>query len=407
MTVQSIPLVPPHQFSVEGCKQLLTLQLPTLESLKGVDLDIGATEVRLLLPGSCDHLLIPLPKELHANPSPPTAKFSRKRGELTISWEVAGSPTDGLPVVENSSTHREAACAPEAETLPAADIEVDPEHECLELVQEEVEYVLKQFTVQKLKSIAAIGGASVLLSDFAVEGQANIKGDCCRFQASISFSWEVMDAFGGFLGSTGTGEVPDFTQNEVSPKVTIKASKNGSRLAQAAGDWMKSKGACLISECLNGKDIAATILSEWEPPEIEAPRVPLTQWSKTYLEEKIASLNVKLFGGSACATFSSPKVSGEVSTSTKGGKPDAAFQLRLECVWSITTVTCRGKSEGTLVVPQFTSEHGSESAEVQVEAGPGKKVSGQLLTGLRQMGVSAVRTALARYVQELQLQIKS
>jgi len=297
------------------------------------------------------------------------------------------------------------ACAPEAETLPAAAIEVQSEHECLELVQDEVEYVLKQFTVKKLKSIAAIGGASVLLSDFAVEGQASIKGDCCRFQASISFSWEVMDAFGGFLGSTGTGEVPVFTQDELSPKVTIKASKNGSRPAQAAGDWMKSKGACLISECLNGKDIAATILSEWEPPEVEAPKVPLTQWSKTYLEEKIASLNVKLFGGSACATFSSPKIFGEVSTSAKGGKPNAVFQLRLECMWSITTVT--GKSEGTLVVPEFTSEHGPESAEVQVEAGPGKKVSGQLLTGLRQMGVSAVRTVLARYMQELQLQIKS
>merc|ERR1711865_1180689 len=113
----------------------------------------------------------------------------------------------------------------------------------------------KQCTVSKLKCIAALGGASILLGSFAVSGKAFIKKEKCHFEAAVSFTWEVLDPFGGFLGATGTGQVVGFTQEQSSAKVTIKASPAGSAKAKAAGDWMKQKGAALISESLNGEEI--------------------------------------------------------------------------------------------------------------------------------------------------------
>jgi len=66
------------------------------------------------------------------------------------------------------------------------------------------------------------------------------------------------------------------------------------------------------------------------------------------------------------------------------------------------------QSEGTLVVPEFASVTSSDRVEVSVEATPGKKkASGQLLTGLRQTGVSAVRTLLSQFSNEVQLQVQS
>lgn len=162
---------------------------------------------------------------------------------------------------------------------------------------------------------------------------------------------------------------------------------------------------------LNGEELSAAALSEWKDTASstsspsKVPAVPLSEWTKTWLEEKLAALTVKLFGGSASASFAAPQVSGEVSSSMQEGRPVAAFLLRVECKWIIATST--GQSEGTLLIPEFTSEQGPEGSAVEVEASPGKKTSGQLLTALRQMGVSAVRTVLARFVSELQLQIKN
>jgi len=102
MTVHSSLAAPAHRFSTEGGKQLLTLELPALDSLQGVDLDIGSSEIRLLLPGSCEHMLIPLPSKVgHAGL--PTAKFSRKRRQLTVTWEASEVP-ETAPAAEGVKT---------------------------------------------------------------------------------------------------------------------------------------------------------------------------------------------------------------------------------------------------------------------------------------------------------------
>lgn len=395
----------------------MTLDLPSLESLHGVDLDIGITEVRLLLPGYSESLLIPLPPELPCSPGVPTAKFSRKRKQLTLTWEIAeGQPcAEVQPTASDTANGESGDCRTDVTTtLPEKKDSQREAYECLEMVQDEVEHILKQCTVTKLKAIAAIGGSSVLLSDFSVEGSANIKERCCDFRVRIWFKWEVLDAFGGFLGATGHGEVLDLTPDQASPKVVIKVSGGGSSIAKAAGEWMKRQGAGLVSESLNGQQLSVAILSAWddmvasEKSEAAAllEKKPLKEWAEEWFVQKLSGMNVKLFGGSAHATFASPKVSGEFSVSMQQGKPIVAFQVRLECSWTI--VMSGNQSEGTLVVPEFASVTGSDRVEVSVEATPGKKkASGQLLTGLRQTGVSAVRTLLAQFSNEVQLQVQS
>lgn len=424
MTVCSAPLAPNHEFSVVGNKQLLTLELPSLESLKGVDLDIGSKEIRLLLPGSCEHLEITLPPGLVGTLSIPVAKFSSKRRQLTVTWDLPTSPPgEVLPAERDTTTQMQAGdtaavvapqkCAASEGTSSSNEITNVAEQkcapakavDCLEEVEYEIEHALKQCTVSKLKSIASINGSSVLLSDFSVKGVANMEGGCCSFKVTIHFTWEVMDAFGGFLGATGTGEVSQFTQEQSLAVVTMKSSGRGSLPARTAGDWMKQQGARIVGECLNGHEISSVVASEWEEPETEAPTVPLTQWAEEWLQQKLSNLTVKLFGGSACANFVKPQISGDVSSSVQDGKPIPIFKLRVECAWNIVTAT--GQTEGTLLVPDFTPGQRGEGIAVDVEAAPGKKASGQLLTAFKQMGVSAVRSLLDRFSNELQLRIKS
>lgn len=414
MTVVSTPLVPSHRFSVEGDKRLLTLELPSLESLTGVDLDIGTAELRLLLPGSCEHVRIPLPVELPADAGVPTAKFSRKRGELTVIWEAVAAVTraDSKVAVTGSCNTLVENPLPETSTVPRAAKE-DEETECLEELEEEITHVLKQCTVSKLKSIAPLGGASVLLGDFAVVGETGINKRRCRFRVSVSFTWEVLDAFGGFLGARGSGKISDFTEEQALPDVTIRMSTSGNAQAKAAGEWMRRQGAVLISECLNGADICEAVLSDWEEaasdaaPETAAPldQEALTQWAQDWFDQHLANLTVKLFGGSASAAFANPRVSGEVAMLSQNGALAAVFQLRVECAWTIATAT--GQAEGTLLVAEFKSGHAPDDHTIHVEAAPGKKTSGQLLTAFRQTGVSAVRGLLARFVNELEVRTKS
>lgn len=426
MTVLSTSPAPQHRFSIDGGKQLLTLELPMLESLSGVDLDIGSTELRLLLPGSCKHVRIPIPSELGAHQGTPTAKFSRKRGQLTVTWALveAEPPTVSTPkLADNVKNVEEGSavnpnlpvghCVSEASVSSHAGDE--KEFECLEEVEEEIADALKQCTVRKLKDIASLGGARVLLSDFAVNGEAIIKKRCCEFKVSVTFTWEVLDAFGGFLGAKGGGQILGFTQDDSSPEVTIRASTSGSVQAKTAVEWMRRHGASLISESLIGKDVCEAVLSEWEDPATDAmletqpspnlDREALTQWAQEWLQQKLAALSVKLFGGSASAVFATPQVSGEVAMSVKDGLPVVAFQLRVECTWTICTTT--SKAEGTLVVPDFTTDRLHEDYAIHVDTMPGKKVSGQLLTAFRQTGVSAVRNVLARFASELEVHVGS
>merc|ERR1719334_1158834 len=68
-----------------------------------------------------------------------------------------------------------------------------------------------------------------------------------------------MDAFGGQLGARGSAEV-SLGHEELEPKVAVKMSSGGAAQARMVGDWMKRHGAKVISECLNGQDLAAAVL---------------------------------------------------------------------------------------------------------------------------------------------------
>merc|ERR1719353_1717723 len=111
---------------------------------------------------------------------------------------------------------------------------------------------------------------------------------------------------------------------------------------------MKQHGSDLISECLNGQKLSAKVFSAWDEADFdEAPSQPdakptvmldekeLTEWAKTCLEQKMSNLTVKLFGGSACASFHSPEVFGEVSVTRTGNEVVADFRLRLDSSWTI------------------------------------------------------------------------
>merc|ERR1712113_1225851 len=135
---------------------------------------------------------------------------------------------------------------------------------------------------------------------------------------------------------------------------------------------------------MGGADIASTVVNDWKDtvsdaaPQTKAPAVPLINWAETWIEQSFSDLNVKLFGGAASASFAKPAISGEVMSCSKEGQPATVFSLRVECAWTIVTAT--GPIEGTLLVPQFTSAQGAAAAVIEVEAAPGKKASGQLLT---------------------------
>jgi len=88
MTVRGLAeaTCPTHKLTRQGGKKLLTIELPSLESMAGVGVDIGTSEIRLDLPGRADRLLIPLPSEVAGEKDVPCAKFSRRRRELTLAW---------------------------------------------------------------------------------------------------------------------------------------------------------------------------------------------------------------------------------------------------------------------------------------------------------------------------------
>jgi len=283
----------------------------------------------------------------------------------------------------------------------------------LEVVQEEIEHALKQCTIAKLKSISAIRGCSVMLSDFSVEGNATMKKSSCNFRVKVQFKWDVMDAFGGYLGAMGHGEVSELTQEQESPKVLIRASSCASSQAKSAGEWMKRHGADLISECLSAEHLRDAILSNWEELAEEdasasqgmPEKKPINEWSHEWLTQKLSNLNVKLFGGSACATFAAPEISGDFTVSEQQGTPVPVFKVQLQSTWKLTAGA--SQTEGTCTVSNFTYEMGSQDAEVRFEATSGKKVSGQLLTALRQTGASAVRTILSQFLNEVQTHARS
>lgn len=451
---------PPHRFTSEAGKHVVTVDLPCLESLKDVDLDIGQTELRLLLPGSADYLRIQLPAELAHRAGAggasgaggaggaagaagaffgaPVAKFSRKRQQLTVAWARAGGAAEAAlpdeltgvrPFAETEVARRSAlgtACDGDAipwvelpgteETRQAAGghLKAPKVLDCMDFLRDEVEHALKQCTVRKLQGVRALGGCSLLLDDFIIEGEASVSKGVCSVNATVSFTWEVLDCLGGLLSAGGAGLAQLSTLGTAgTPSVEIEVAGlvRASAQAQAACAWMKKQGACAISECLSGEGLATAILASVLAEKAAAvPTVleerSMTQWAEAWIVQRLAHLTVRLFGGLASASYFSPRVVGDASFSLRDGKLAPLFQLRVECDWTVTA-SAGGSAQGTLVVSDFSYDRGVKGINFEVETTPGIKSKGQLLTAFRQDGVSAVRTILGTFITELQMQIVS
>lgn len=315
MAVDPIEPPPQHRFTTAGGKQMLVVDLPMIDSLAGVELDIGQTEIRLCLPGSVK-TSIPLPKSIISDPesNPAAAKFSRKRGQLTISWSLAevsmqapevtdrqpqlevGAilPNPADPAAAESSTLESAVFAEEesreAQPQPvvdgAASKQAKPagaygslwnannwhweEKNCIEMLRHEVHRAFDTCASERLKHIGDLSGASVCFKDVSVDGEASFtlrrgKRILC-YEATAKFSWEVRDAYGSLLGAKGKGNVSELTQDEEDPQVNIEilTSFGGGADAKAAGEWVRRQGARVISRCLAGSCLSAQVIAAEE-----------------------------------------------------------------------------------------------------------------------------------------------
>jgi len=441
----------PHWFQSDGSKKMLMVDLPSLDSLQGVDLDISGTEVRLQLPGSTESLRIPLPVDLATSPETAAARFSRKRRQLTIAWdvppvgadqEVSSTPDtlEGEPssqveprvlpeshgVTELAWKEKEPADSEGAAAHADCQCQAEP-RPCLDLLQAEVEHALKQCTVEQFKNIADLRGCTILLGSFAVKGEATMTGRSCRFKASVSLTWEALDAFGGQLGASGTALVPELTEAEMSPHVVVRSSPGGAAQSRAVAEWMKRRGAQLIAAALSGEVLGEAVASAGKLEEDsdtggsaqspgqaqkkapkQAPRLLedkcMKQWAEAWLAQKLGSSTVRLFGGLAIASLEGTEVSGTASVSGSTAAPTMSFHLRVACTWVLRPSAAGAKEiRGTLCVPQFTSEQRIKDCPIIVEAAPGQKSIGQYLTAFKQSGIAVVRSVLEQFVSELQV----
>jgi len=281
-----LPLPPQHRFAESQDQCTLTVDLLTLTSLEGVLLDISNTEVRLALPGEQPSCIV-LPPAVAAAVGPATAKFSKRRGQLTVSWQLPAAALEAAaeePLAAAESHEAEAALQAGTPAAASAAAEVKApaygsiwnanswhweEKNCLELARAEVRRTLAQCEGGSLRHIAELDGASVVLKDVQVKGDASIslrkgKRIIC-FELSVSFRWECRDEFGSPLGAKGTGAAQGLTQEEGEgpPEVLVEvsASSGGGREAKAAGQWMQRQGARILGECLQGEALATACLA--------------------------------------------------------------------------------------------------------------------------------------------------
>jgi len=128
---------------------------------------------------------------------------------------------------------------------------------------------------------------------------------------------------------------------------------------------------------------------------------------------------IPLLGGGSQAKLTDVKVTGDASVSLRKGKAIVLFSLAIQCKWTATLNGTDGevygaealvkdatKAEGTLSIPDFTSED-AEKSSIQVErkrraAGSG---SGSLATAFEREGVKAIRAELAAFVPDLKARV--
>lgn len=506
---------PQHHFTSTESAEVLVIDLPMLQSLAGVELDICSSEVRLGLPGG-SRSSISVPKGISARTAgaEAAAKFSKKKNQLTISWPVDASaeqqatdtkvdakemvvPADeAAPArtvearasscveapAQRSGASRDAA-TDTASPIPQAAKDVAPQKaygsiwnanswhwetkNCMDLVRAEVTQALHRCTEEKLKYINELAGATFIFSAIQIDGEASFtlrkgKRFLC-YEVSLTFNWEARDEYGGPLGAKGKGEVPELTQDEDTPPVSMEVftTFSGGKDGKAAGEWMKREGKKTISASIGGTGIIAAVMASEEArvnadedaarraeekakaeaamaataqqreatyaeqkQQEEARRIqaatggvqgsvwnagswhweekPMTSWAHSWLQRKMQDVSVSILGGLAKTSLSDIKVSGDASVSVRKGRPIALFSIRLECKWVVKPVDAGiGEAQGTILIPDFTSEDGAKSS-LEVHASERvRKSSMQLVTAVRRDVVPPVRAIMGEFVTEL------
>lgn len=279
-----------HSFEQGPSALVLKVALP-VQSMEEVQLEVGDTEVRLSL-GTAEWQCFPLPKAV-ANASSPMAKFSRKRQELMISWqlkalakevvngyhsEVKETPKDAdeakQAVAVNGLDHPEVAAtdlaAPNKDDAPAFGSIWNKnswhweEKNCIDLATAEVKKVLEDDSAWK--HVPELSGCSMRFKEVQVKGDASFalrkKKRLLCYELAVTFKWEGRDEFGQVLGLKGAGQVHGITpeeEEEPEVKIEVSTSSSGGSEAKAAGEWMKGAGARRLAQLLQGRTLAPKI----------------------------------------------------------------------------------------------------------------------------------------------------
>jgi len=148
---------------------------------------------------------------------------------------------------------------------------------------------------------------------------------------------------------------------------------------------------------------------------------PATDWAKQRLTSKLENLSIQLLGGGAQAKLTDVQVSGDASVSVRKGKVIVLFSMSIKCKWTArlggtdedeevygaqALVKDATKADGTLNIPEFTSEE-AEKSSIKVipskrrDAGAGSK----LVTAFEREGLKVIRAELAAFVPDLKARV--
>eukprot|EP00929_Paragymnodinium_shiwhaense_P111585 TRINITY_DN7984_c0_g1_i1.p1 TRINITY_DN7984_c0_g1~~TRINITY_DN7984_c0_g1_i1.p1 ORF type:complete len:541 (-),score=162.38 TRINITY_DN7984_c0_g1_i1:271-1893(-) len=293
----------------------LTVDLPGLASLEGVALDINSSEVRLQLPDQAGRAptIIVLPEEVQRCTGTAAAKFSKKRGQLTLAWPLdvpaevpppapkdasaaaatpaaaapAAADTRGVSQAEIAKPPPSAAASP---TTPGVTAGSSPatsstaaafgsvwnpnswhweEKKCLEMVSGEIKKALEHCAGDQLRHLREFDGSGLVIKDIEVKGDASFmlrKGKrILAYEVDVAFKWEAKDEFGSKLGVRGSCEAKGVTQeDDETPEVTVELSSGscGPKVSdgKAVAGWLKQKGSKILGRCIRGEVIAPAVL---------------------------------------------------------------------------------------------------------------------------------------------------
>mmetsp|Transcript_19817 Transcript_19817/g.46076 ORF Transcript_19817/g.46076 Transcript_19817/m.46076 type:complete len:499 (+) Transcript_19817:62-1558(+) len=264
-----------HHFTSSPGKTELVVDLQGVSSLAELQLDVSTEAVRVLHPGSAEPLEILLPECLASISAEGAARFSRKRGQLIVTWQTNTDEIQKVPSKDASAattpsdadaqaSNKAPTAAPDRAygSLWNANSWHWEEKKCLDLLQAAVMSTMQKCEEEQLKHVKELSGCSIVLKDVVVKGDASFtlrkgKRILC-FEVTVAFRWEGRDEFGGALGAKGSGEVREVTQDEDIPSASVKADAtfSGGELAKAAAAWMQKTGGKIIAKCLQGDHLS-------------------------------------------------------------------------------------------------------------------------------------------------------